>query len=170
VLSTIDPAEHGRRRRAWDRAFTTTAVKSYEPLLAARLDEFVACMDARLEQRVDLAEWIRFLSLDFMGDFAYGGSLHFLRDGQDKDGFFRTLIDGLTIGAVLGRIPWCRAFIHLLPNGKMSKMRSASLQMVEHRKQSGSHTHKDLFTYLVSRYQLSSLSPAIEINAGVLVE
>ena len=35
-VGIMNPEEHLRRRRAWNRAFSTTAIKGYEDLVAAR--------------------------------------------------------------------------------------------------------------------------------------
>jgi cytochrome P450 len=40
-----DPAEHGRRRRIWNRAFTAGAIKSYEPHLTRHVANLVVKLD-----------------------------------------------------------------------------------------------------------------------------
>jgi len=65
-----DPALHARRRKPWNRAFNTTALKDYEPIIAARASEFV---DGLLEQKgtVNLARWICYFTFGFMSDMAF---------------------------------------------------------------------------------------------------
>jgi cytochrome P450 len=60
LLSMIEPTGHAERRKIWDRAFTPNAIKSYEPLLAARVSELLENLSARLGTEVDLAEWVRY--------------------------------------------------------------------------------------------------------------
>jgi cytochrome P450 len=59
LLSMMELVGHAERRKIWDRAFTPSALKSYEPLLAARVAELLENLSARLGTEVDLAEWVR---------------------------------------------------------------------------------------------------------------
>lgn len=83
-------AEHMRRRKAWNRAFNTSSLKGYEPVIEKRARQLVDALSARKNQVVDLAEWVSFftyvafrfnsailnqhvvwhLRFDFMGDMA----------------------------------------------------------------------------------------------------
>jgi cytochrome P450 len=56
LLTTINPAEHRKRRRIWDRAFTPAAIKSYEPLLEAPIIQLVEQPEGFLGKPLDLAE------------------------------------------------------------------------------------------------------------------
>lgn len=86
ILSLVglpDPVEHARRRRPWTRAFSTSALKEYHPIIhkrVAQLTEALAhsCVsdvangrtDAKAEKEVwtNLAQWVAFFTYDFMGD------------------------------------------------------------------------------------------------------
>jgi cytochrome P450 len=61
LLSQMEPAGHAERRKIWDRAFTPNALKSYEPLLAARVAELLENLSTRLGTEVDIAEWVRYV-------------------------------------------------------------------------------------------------------------
>jgi hypothetical protein len=149
VLSTIDPGEHGKKRRVWDLAFTSSALKSYEPMLQKRTSQLVAALKARTNQRIDLAEWLAFMALDYMGDFAWGGYFEFMRDG-DPDGF-RTLAEKfVNVIETVGTIPWVKPIIVALPR-QTGKLLDTSFRVAKERQKTGSSNgQKDLFYYLVS--------------------
>ena len=41
LVSLVDIREHARRRRPWNRAFSTAALKGYEEILAPRVEQLV---------------------------------------------------------------------------------------------------------------------------------
>jgi hypothetical protein len=59
LLSQMTPVGHAERRKIWDRAFTASALKSYEPLLGARVSELAQQLSAHLGTNIDIAEWLR---------------------------------------------------------------------------------------------------------------
>jgi hypothetical protein len=120
VLSTIDPAEHNKRRRVWDRAFTPTALKSYQPMLQNRVAQLVAALDARSGKEIDLAEWLAYMALDFMGDFAYGS------------------------------ISWIKPVVLALPRATGPLLDTGVRVAKQRQAEGSSHGKKDLFYYLVS--------------------
>lgn len=65
-----DPVEHARRRRPWNRAFNSTAIKEYQPLIVKRVIQLVdgVSADAAKKGVVDLSCWLRWFTYDFMGD------------------------------------------------------------------------------------------------------
>ena len=62
VIGFRDPAIHQQRRRPWNRAFNTAALKEYQPKLQARLQQLVDALEERQGQVVDLAQWIGFFT------------------------------------------------------------------------------------------------------------
>ena len=70
LLTQRDPVEHARRRRPWNRAFSTAALKEYEPIVAKRVSQLVEGISQR-KGVTDLAQWISFFTYDFMGDMVY---------------------------------------------------------------------------------------------------
>jgi hypothetical protein len=149
LLSIIDPAEHGKRRRVWDRAFTPTAIKSYDPMLHARVGQFVSELEKRVGQPVDVGDWFGFFTFDFMGDFAFAGAFNFMINGQDADHFHELIVKGLGITETVGTMPWLRPIIVAIPNLGMTKFFSMALNAVRTRQEKGSQI-RDLFFYVVS--------------------
>ncbi|TFK80146.1 cytochrome P450 [Polyporus arcularius HHB13444] len=81
MIGLLDVEEHLHRRRPWNRAFGSAAMKEYEPLIARRTRQL---LDALSQQKgpVELGKWINYFSYDFMCDMAYGGGSELLRDGD----------------------------------------------------------------------------------------
>jgi cytochrome P450 len=59
LLTQMTTAGHAERRKIWDRAFTPSALQSYEPLLEGRVSELVDQLSARVGTQIDIAEWVR---------------------------------------------------------------------------------------------------------------
>jgi cytochrome P450 len=156
LLGQMTVAGHATRRKIWDRAFTTAALKSYEPLLDSRVAELVENLTSRCGQVVDLALWVSLLTLDFMGDFAYGGAFNNMKDGADSSGMRSITAGAALISEALGTIPWVRPFVLTLPQTQAKVLNDASLGVAERRKAKGASA-RDLFYYLVSFLPLALL-------------
>jgi cytochrome P450 len=57
------------QRKPWNRAFSTTALKEYEPYLATRVRQLVGCLEDRVngsDQKpgvvLDVASWFSYFS------------------------------------------------------------------------------------------------------------
>ena len=70
LVAYRNPAVHAKRRRPWNRAFNTSALKEYEPVVARRATQLVESI-SKQKGFTDLAQWISFFTYDFMGDMAY---------------------------------------------------------------------------------------------------
>lgn len=63
LIAIKDPVDHLQRRKAWNRGFSTAAVKEYEPTAIKRAGELLdALRTAGREGAVDLAQWISFFA------------------------------------------------------------------------------------------------------------
>jgi cytochrome P450 len=149
VVSVIDPAEHSKRRRVWDRAFTPNAVKSYEPMLQIRLDQLMAAFNQRAGSPIDIAEWFGLFSIDFMGDFAFGGMFNNMVHGEDVQGLHKSMVQSLHMIEIMGSVPWVRPIVQALPSTKAKEIQQMGLSVARERKKQGSQI-RDLFYYLVS--------------------
>jgi cytochrome P450 len=61
-VGVSDSEERHRRRKAWNRAFSTAAVKGYEEILEFRLNQLVEQLELRAsrageKESLDLASW-----------------------------------------------------------------------------------------------------------------
>jgi cytochrome P450 len=62
VIAIADPVEHKRRRRTWDRGFSTVATKNYEEIITRNVRELVEQFEKREGQEVDLSKWLSYFS------------------------------------------------------------------------------------------------------------
>ncbi|KAK7692347.1 hypothetical protein QCA50_003972 [Cerrena zonata] len=148
ALITINkPAEHSRRRRAWNRAFSVAALKEYEPMVAKRVNQLVDRI-ASEKGVVDISACIGFFTYDFMGDMAFGGWYEMLRDG-DKDGRWKAMTDSLKLTVRLEHIPWITHWMQKFGVGAqvVRKQRAFAVDRAKSRIKQGAKT-KDLFYYL----------------------
>jgi cytochrome P450 len=148
LLTTIHPVEHSKRRRIWDHGFTPAALKSYEPMLRERVAQLMDALSRRTGQRVDFAKWAAFMSLDFMGDFAYGSAFNFMEGGEDVGGIRKIIEKGVGMTGLLGTIPWVRPITTSIPTTTNALFDMAA-EVVERRKAAGATRTKDLIYYLV---------------------
>lgn len=62
VIGMRDSTEHQRRRRPWNRAFNTSSVKEFTPVIQNRVQQLVEALGVREGQTLDLGEWIGFFT------------------------------------------------------------------------------------------------------------
>ena len=111
LVGLRDVAEHARRRQPWNRAFSTAALKGYEPVVAKHGAQLVEILAER--RVVDFKHWIHLFtygplssllsvyplisgcSFDIMSDALFGGSIEAkTMTTEDKDGVQRSMISG----------------------------------------------------------------------------
>ncbi|PCH42796.1 cytochrome P450 [Wolfiporia cocos MD-104 SS10] len=146
---------HAESRRTWNRAFTTAAVKDYEPIMVRRAAQLVEelrmrCAEQqRNEVQVDLSRWLSYFTFDFMGDMVFGGGFELMHEG-DRDGMYQTMVSGLYLPALSQQIPWCARALPYLPFvGKhMKALGQFAFKQVTRRLQEGS-VQNDLFYHLL---------------------
>jgi cytochrome P450 len=148
LINVIQPAEHDKIRRVWDRAFTAKAIQSYEPMLQGRVEQLMTNLTSRTGHPIDLGEWFGLFSMDFMGDFAFGGMFHKMADGKDVEGFHGSLFEFLMAYEMFGSVPWIRPIVQALPASKAEEMQRMAGRVAGERQKRGSQT-RDLFSYLV---------------------
>lgn len=154
----IDPVEHGKRRRLWDRAFTPSAIKSYEPMLQKRLSELLLNLNARTGSPLDLGNWFNLFSFDYMGDFAFGGRYNMMSHGRDIDGIHELQMKYVGVLESLGAIPWIRPLVLRIPAPQARRLQQMARDVAEQRRNDGSQT-RDLFYHLVSEYRTLHIYP-----------
>jgi cytochrome P450 len=150
LLNLISPSEHSKRRKIWDKAFTPSAIKSYEAPLQARLAQLLGQLDQRVDQPIDFADWMGFMSMDFMNDFAYGGNGNFdaLAQGTDKFGVHHAGVYMLGMNEVAGTVPWIRPVLTPVLRRLPTQFKRLAINSVITRMEKGSQ-FRDLFYYLV---------------------
>jgi cytochrome P450 len=57
-----DPVEHKRRRKTWDRAFSTASIKNYEEIVTRKARELIEQLEKRAGQEIDLSMWMSYFA------------------------------------------------------------------------------------------------------------
>ncbi|KAJ3539059.1 hypothetical protein NM688_g6420 [Phlebia brevispora] len=163
-----DPQYHAQRRKPWDRAFNSAALREYKPRIIKRVTQLVDGM-SKQEGPVDLAQWLSFFTYDFMGDMIYGGGTEMMRDG-DRDGLWKIVRDGLEVSIVFDTIPWLSYYVKWIPGtGKdLKRLHKMAFGRTRARFQSGSAV-KDVFYYLSNEDHAADKSPpeSVVVSDGV---
>ncbi|KAH7163788.1 cytochrome P450 [Fusarium sp. MPI-SDFR-AT-0072] len=109
-----DKNDHSCRRRAWDRAFSSKALRDYEP----RVAEYTSQLLDRLEQsqgaRIDIAKWFKFYSFDTMGDLAFGQSFNMLKDGVQHR-FMALVQTHMAMAGTFSQLIWMFPLFRAMP-------------------------------------------------------
>jgi hypothetical protein len=120
------------------------------------MDHLMAQLSARVDQPTDIAKWFGFMTMDFMGDFAYGGAFNLLQEGRDVNGYHSVILGFVSADELLGSMPWIKPIVLRLPqNNGGKRMMSLGDKVVQKRIGGGASQIRDLFYHLVC-YRLVS--------------
>ncbi|KAJ7183193.1 cytochrome P450 [Mycena filopes] len=162
LLALRDPEEHARRRRAWNRAFSTPALKDYEVLISARISQLVDILTTKAasQNSVDLSKWLGWLTYDIMNDVMFSGggdSMEF----EDRDDTTRLLVNAQPMALLMSHLPWISELYLWLPGmGQgLRAFRKYAAQRASERRARGSH-HKDVFYHLIDEAGLEPTPPS----------
>jgi len=118
LIAQRDPVKHMQQRKPWNRAFSSTALKEYEVIMAKRTRQLIVCLENLVHGSdrkggvvLDVAAWINYFATDFMGDMAFGGGFELMKAGGDKDGIWALLESGLHISAIVSHVPYVIGFM-----------------------------------------------------------
>ncbi|KAJ7760753.1 cytochrome P450 [Mycena maculata] len=162
LLALRDPEEHARRRRAWNRAFSTPALKDYGILIDARISQLVDILNTKVETPLDLSKWLGFLTLDIMNDvmFSSGGNA---MEFEDKDDISRLLRNAQPMALMMSHLPWVSEIFPGIGQG-LRAFRKYAAQRVSERKARGCD-RTDVFYHLIDE---AGLEPAPPSSAQIL--
>ena len=69
LVAQRDPILHLQQRKPWNRAFSSTAMKEYEILVAKRIRQLVGCLEGMIERSdekasavVDMNRWSKYFT------------------------------------------------------------------------------------------------------------
>ncbi|KAJ7039636.1 cytochrome P450 [Mycena alexandri] len=162
LLALRDPEEHARRRRAWNRAFSTPALKDYEVLISARISQLVDILTtkAATQNSVDLSKWLGWLTYDIMNDVMFSGGGDSMKF-EDRDDTSRLLVNAQPMALLMSHLPWISDLYLWLPGmGQgLRAFRKYAVQRASERKTRGSH-HKDVFYHLIDEAGLEPTPPS----------
>ena len=112
--STRDKAMHDKRRRVWDRGFSTKALRSYEHRVKGYADVLLAEIRGSQGKPMNMAKWFNYYSFDVMGDLTFGRPFDMLKTGKDHE-CIKLLQDGMKPIGFLGQIPWSFPLLKTIP-------------------------------------------------------
>ncbi|KAI0265867.1 high nitrogen upregulated cytochrome P450 monooxygenase 2 [Gloeopeniophorella convolvens] len=156
LVELRDPILHLQQRKPWNRAFSSTAMKEYETVVAkrtrqlvARLEEIVRDSGRKDGAAVNIGAWMNFFTTDFMGDMAFGGGFELMRDGGDKEGLWTLLQSSLYVSSTLAHVSYILPLVNAIlgDNGTIRRARNFCSEHALGRLKIGAK-RKDLFYHL----------------------
>ncbi|KAF8640282.1 hypothetical protein AX16_010177 [Volvariella volvacea WC 439] len=161
MIAIRSKQEHARRRRPWARAFNSTTLRDYEPIINNRTLQLLKHLSNQ-RGTVDLAGCISHWSYDFANDLSFGGGSEMMRDG-DTQGLWHLLDSGQKSAIVMSHVPWLGNLLLKYPTRfgeDLTAFRAYARQQGTTRKTKGSHT-KDLFYHLSDEGGLYPSPPTV---------
>ncbi len=95
-------ANHARMRRVMIHAFSESALRDQEPLVASYCDLLIQRLHQETQAKniVDIAAWLNFASFDIIGDLTFGESFHALEKGEHH-WWMSTIFNGFKVGVLV---------------------------------------------------------------------
>ena len=152
MISTRDVNIHRFRRRIWDRGFTQSALKTFEPRLVNLVQDLCDQLIKRADQEINLTHWIDYYSFDAMGELSFGDDFGMIRNGRTHE-FAAGLGKYMRMLALTAAVPWFKTLYRILPINRevkkvgLSFMKSTADRLQERLKQE--KDYNDLTKYLV---------------------
>ncbi|KAK1954598.1 cytochrome P450 [Colletotrichum sublineola] len=105
-LQTVrDKQQHTQRRKAWDKGFSSKALRDYEFRVADYTNQLLSQIDAHKGQPFNVTDWFNFYSFDVMGDLAFGKSFGMLKEGI-KHYFMTSLHQDMQTIGMFSHLMW----------------------------------------------------------------
>ncbi|EKM55979.1 uncharacterized protein PHACADRAFT_174150 [Phanerochaete carnosa HHB-10118-sp] len=146
LIGLRDNATHARRRRPWNRAFSSAALKNYEPVIVKRVSQFVALLEK--QKQIDFARRVHLFTFDFISEALFGGESEAMQD-DDKDGAVGAMHIAFKELQFYENIPWLGRLARYLPSaggnakGFITMCRSRGVERL-----AKTSSTKDLFYWL----------------------
>jgi hypothetical protein len=125
-----DRGAHDRRRRVWDRGFSTKckslqfsiftlangkiALRDYQSRVTKYAYDLVRKFSENAGKPVNMTQWLAYYSFDVMGDLTFGKSFDLLESGKQHFAI-KMMHDGQSLLGVLGPIPWALPILKRVP-------------------------------------------------------
>ncbi|OHF03244.1 RadP cytochrome P450 epoxidase [Colletotrichum orchidophilum] len=162
-LVTTRPEDHTRQRRIFTPAFSNTALKAQEPLLAGYADQMVEAMGSLGERqrdhdggaRVNIVDLYNFATFDIMADLTFGEPLLLLKRG-DYTPWVRNVFAGLKFviyGLVFLAIPVLGPLVQAVTAAPLKKKAQEHTdfagQLVDRRLEGKGHSKPDIWSFVL---------------------
>ncbi|OAL56028.1 cytochrome P450 [Pyrenochaeta sp. DS3sAY3a] len=131
---TRDRTLHDRRRRIWDRGFSSKALKSYEERIQTYTLQLLHAITERKGSSMNMTDWFSFYSFDVMADLAFGKSFNMLLTGEAHF-VLNILRKGQAMSGVFSAMPWFFNLLSRIPGAgkEFKKMNEWCYAQVEKR-------------------------------------
>ncbi|KAF9879627.1 hypothetical protein CkaCkLH20_03170 [Colletotrichum karsti] len=156
-LVTTLPEDHTRQRRIFTHAFSNSALKAQEPLLAKYADQMVETMAALRSRHgaVNLVDLFNFCTFDIMADLTFGEPLLLLERG-DYHPWVHNLFSGLkyvVYGVVLLEFPVLGPLVERVLAAPMKRAAQDHMDfagaLVDRRLQLKDHPKPDIWSFVL---------------------
>ncbi|RKL10721.1 hypothetical protein BFJ68_g8699 [Fusarium oxysporum] len=114
LLAERRKRQHANRRKAWDRAFTTKALKDYEHRVLKYTKLLTDRIDDMKGKPFNVSLWVNFYTFDIMGDLAFGKSFNMLENGVEHKFFTESHKSQGLLGA-FRRLIWFFPLVTAIP-------------------------------------------------------
>ncbi|KLO13822.1 high nitrogen upregulated cytochrome P450 monooxygenase 2 [Schizopora paradoxa] len=171
LIAMRNPAEHLKRRRLWNRAFSSASVKEYEPTVRSRVRQLAECLHrlgpkTSADTPVDLSHTFGCFTFDVMGDMMFGGGFELMKEG-DVDKVWEVVEKGMENFALLQHIPWVMQILWKIPfiSGDVNRLKVFCKTRARVRLAEGSQV-KDVYHYLIDDDNHEAVKPTFEQVVG----
>ncbi|CAG8025211.1 unnamed protein product [Penicillium salamii] len=149
---TRDKEEHARRRKTWDKSFSTKALASYEPLIAKCARQLTDAIDERLDAPIEMSKWFRFYVFEIMASLAFGRPFNMLTE-QTGSYFLRLMRQDMELVGYLRHLPWLSFLLIRVPglNWRNAQFWKWIESQFSERIQNGPQ-HPDIFSSVLNAY------------------
>ncbi|KAF4341678.1 cytochrome P450 monooxygenase 67 [Fusarium beomiforme] len=152
LLAERRKRQHTNRRKAWDRAFTTKALRDYEHRVLKYTKLLTDRIDDMKGKPFNVSLWINFYTFDIMGDLAFGKSFDMLASGVEHDFFTESHKTQSFMGA-FRRLIWFFPLVSAIPilNRSYLTFRAWITKQVETRRKN-TPAEPDVFSCILEDY------------------
>ncbi|KAH7140458.1 benzoate 4-monooxygenase cytochrome P450 [Dactylonectria estremocensis] len=147
---TRDREDHSRRRRTWDKAFST---KDYEPRVAKYTNQLLGRIEETQGMPFDASRWFNFYSFDVMGDLAFGKSFNMLTDGMEHS-FMKLVHTHMMLAGAFSHLIWMFPLLRetRVANREDLEFQDWLVKQVQYREKNRPDI-PDVFSWLLADYE-----------------
>ncbi|KAJ4248829.1 hypothetical protein NW762_012667 [Fusarium torreyae] len=156
--------EHAVRRKPWDRAFSSKALRDYEPRVTQYTSQLLDRLSELQGTPINASEWFNFYSFDVMGDLAFGKSFDMLRGGV-KHYFMISLHESMKMVGYVAHMTWIFPFLKMIPavDAETKKFWAWCESQVQERSKS-KPDNPDVFSWILEEYERNPKTKQAKLN------
>ncbi|KAK2753551.1 hypothetical protein FQN54_007328 [Arachnomyces sp. PD_36] len=156
--------EHNRRRRVWDRGFSTKAMREYEPLVANYAQQLVEAVENNVGKEMNMTQWFTYFAFDVMGNLAFGKSFNMIADGKEAY-FLKTIRGDMKDIGRLKHQPWIFPIFTKTPILNSNNLKFWKwLENAFTERIARDPDPKDIFSWILAEYRKGARTPQDTLN------